>query len=183
MKKTSKNTLKKTITACIPVDLLQQILDDPENISLCHALVSAIITSERIRKPVGAAADLDDSALHPAKSHEADAMTEDARRRAELAKKRCEERKQRQAERMKTLARFLRDEGPVALSDLFGTGLFSREQKRTIDAILNPTVRTINKLSPAQLRAYFLPQIAKYSNIPLSALSAATRRHAVTRFH
>ena len=57
MKKTRKTT-QKTITAHIPVELLSQILADPENISLCHALVSAIITAERIRKPDGAAGSL-----------------------------------------------------------------------------------------------------------------------------
>lgn len=85
MKKTRKSS-QKNITAHIPVEFIQQILADPENISLCHALIAAIIDAERIRKPEGVVADLDESNLHPTPSPEADAMAEDARRRAERAR-------------------------------------------------------------------------------------------------
>ncbi len=177
MKKTRKSA-QKTITAHIPVELLRQILDAPENISLCHALVSAIITAERIRKPDGAAESLDESNLHPASMPEAEAMSEDARRRIERAKERREARRQRAEKRMRILVQILRKEKPVAFSDLFGSGLFTPEQERTIDALLNPTVRTIKKLSFEQLRAYFLPQIVKYNNIPIADIPAHFRRHA-----
>ena len=131
MKRTRKSA-QKTITAHIPVELISQILADPENISLCHALVSAIITAERIRKPDGAAEALDESNLHPASTHEADVMADDARRRVERAKERREARKQRIENRMRILGHIFRDEKPVTLSSLFGSGLFTREQERTI---------------------------------------------------
>ena len=180
MKKTRKSA-QKTVTAHIPVELLRQILDDPENISLCHALVSAIITAERIRKPDGAAESLDEGNLHPAPTPEADAMADDARRRVEKAQERREARKQRIENRMRILGHIFRDEKPVALSSLFGSGLFTREQERTIDALLNPTVKRITKLSPEQLWAYFLPLITKFNKIPLSDLPVYERRHALTR--
>ena len=115
MKKTRKSA-QQTITAHIPVELLRQILDDPENISLCHALVSAIITAERIRKPDGVASGLDESGLHPAESAAADSMAEDARRRVERAKERHEARKKRVEHRMRILGHIFRGEKPVALS-------------------------------------------------------------------
>lgn len=179
MKKTRKSS-QKTVTAHIPVEFLRQILDDPENISLCHALVSAIIGAERIRRPDGAAADLDDSSLHPAASPEADSMTEDARCRVEKAAERREARKMRAEQRMKMLERILGDNKPVGFSTLFGSGLFTPEQERAIDAILNPTVRTISKLSPDQLRAFFLPFIMKFNKLSAADVPAALRRHAVT---
>ena len=180
MKRTHKSA-QKTITAHIPVELLRQILDDPENISLCHALVSAIVTAERIRKPDGVAESLDEGNLHPAPTPEADAMADDARRRVEKAKERSEARKQRIENRMRILGHIFRDEKPVALSSLFGSGLFTREQERTIDALLNPTVKRITKLSPEQLWAYFLPLITRFNKIPLSDLPVYERRHALTR--
>ena len=180
MKKTRK-TAQKTITAHIPVELLSQILADPENLSLCHALVSAIITAERIRKHDGVAEVLDENRLHPSESPEADAMAEDARRRVEKAKERREARKQRIENRMRILGHIFRAEKPVALSALFGSGLFTREQERTIDALLNPTVKRITKLSPEQLWAYFLPLITKFNKIPLSDRPVYERRHALTR--
>ncbi len=180
MKRTRKST-QKTVTAHIPVELISQILADPENISLCHALVSAIITAERIRKPDGVAESLDESRLHPSESPEADAMADDARRRVERAKERREARKQRIENRMRILGHIFRDEKPVALSSLFGSGLFTREQERTIDALLNPTVKRITKLSPEQLWAYFLPLITRFNKIPLSDLPVYERRHAITR--
>ena len=180
MKKTRKSA-QQTITAHIPVELLRQILDDPENISLCHALVSAIITAERIRKPDGAAESLDESRFHPAPTPEADSMADDARRRVEKAKERREARRQRIENRMRILGHIFRDEKPVALSSLFGSGLFTREQERTIDALLNPTIKRITKLSPEQLWAYFLPLITKFNKIPLSDLPVYERRHALTR--
>ncbi len=180
MKRTRKST-QKTVTAHIPVELISQILADPENISLCHALVSAIITAERIRKPDGVAESLDESRLHPSESPEADAMADDARRRVEKAKERREARKQRIENRMRILGHIFRDEKPVALSQLFGSGLFTREQERTIDALLNPTVKRITKLSPEQLWAYFLPLITRFNKIPLSDLPVYERRHALTR--
>lgn len=180
MKKTRKS-VQKTIIAHIPAELLSQILADPENISLCHALVSAIITAERIRRPDGAAAVLDESNLHPAPSPETEAMAEDARRRVEKAKERREARKERIKHRMRILGHIFRDEKPVALSALFGSGLFTPEQERTIDALLNPTVKRITKLSPEQLWAYFLPLITRFNKIPLSDLPVYERRHAVAR--
>lgn len=123
MKKTRKS-LQKTITAHIPVELLSQILADPENISLCHALVSAIITAERIRRPDGAAV-LDESNLHPASTPETEAMAADARRRVEKAKERREARMERIKHRMRILGHIFRDEKPVELKDLFGSGLFT----------------------------------------------------------
>lgn len=180
MKKTRKS-VQKTITAHIPVELLRQIIADPENISLCHALVSAIITAERIRKPDGAAQLLDESNLHPAPSSEAEAMAEDARRRVEKAKERREARKQRVENRMRILGHIFRDEKPVPLSALFGSGLFTPEQERTVDALLNPTVKRITKLSPEQLWAYFLPLITRFNKIPLSDLPVYERRHALGR--
>ncbi len=180
MKKTRKSS-QKTITAHIPVELISQILADPENISLCHALVSAIITAERIRRPDGAAESLDESRLQPVPTPEADAMAEDARRRVEKAKERREARKQRVENRMRILGHIFRDEKPVSLSALFGSGLFTREQERTIDALLNPTVRRINKLTPEQLWAYFLPMIAGFNKIPLADLPVYERRHALGR--
>lgn len=180
MKKTRKS-LQKTITAHIPVELLRQILADPENISLCHALVSAIITAERIRKPDGAAGSLDESILHPVSTPEADVMADDARRRVEKAKERREARKERIKHRMRILGHIFRDEKPVELKDLFGSGLFTPEQERTIDALLNPTVKRITKLSPEQLWAYFLPLITRFNKIPLSDLPVYERRHAAAR--
>lgn len=180
MKKTRKSA-QKTITAHIPVEFIQQILADPANISLCHALIAAIIDAERIRKPEGVAADLDESNLHPAPLPEADAMAEDARRRAERAKERREARKERIKHRMRILGHIFRDEKPVELKALFGSGLFTSEQERTIDALLNPTVRRITKLSPEQLWAYFLPLIKKFNNIPIEDLPVYERRHALGR--
>ena len=180
MKKTLKSS-QKTITAHIPVELISQILADPENISLCHALVSAIITAERIRRPDGAAESLDEDSLHPVPTPEADAMAEDARRRVERAKERREARKQRIENRMRILGHIFRDEKPVSLSALFGSGLFTREEERAIDALLNPTVRTIRKLSFEQLRAYFLPLFVRVTNTDINTLSAADRRHVITR--
>lgn len=180
MKKTRKS-LQKTITAHIPVELLRQILADPENISLCHALVSAIITAERIRKPDGAVESLDESNLHPVSTPEADVMADDARLRVEKAKERREARKERIKHRMRILGHIFRDEKPVELKDLFGSGLFTPEQERTIDALLNPTVKRITKLSPEQLWAYFLPLITRFNKIPLSDLPVYERRHAMPR--
>lgn len=180
MKKARKSS-QKTITAHIPVELLCQILADPENISLCHALVSAIITAERIRKPDGVASELDESNLKPAPLPEAEAMAADARRRVEKAKERREARKQRIENRMRILGHIFRDEKPVSLSALFGSGLFTPEQERTIDALLNPTVKRITKLSPEQLWAYFLPLITRFNKIPLSDLPVYERRHAASR--
>lgn len=179
--KNTRKSAQKTVTAHIPVELLRQILDDPENISLCHALVSAIITAERIRKPDGAAESLDESRLHPAESAAADSMAEDARQRMAKAAERREARKKRVEHRMRILGHIFRDEKPVALSSLFGSGLFTREQERTIDALLNPTVKRITKLSPEQLWAYFLPLITKFNKIPLSDLPVYERRHALAR--
>ena len=179
--KRTRRSAQKTITAHIPVELISQILADPENISLCHTLVSAIITAERILKPDGAAESLDESSLHPVTTPEADAMADDARRRVERAKERREARKQRIENRMRILGHIFRDEKPVALSSLFGSGLFTREQERTIDALLNPTVKRITKLSPEQLWAYFLPLITRFNKIPLSDLPVYERRHAITR--
>ena len=179
MKRTRKPT-QKTITAHIPVELISQILADPENISLCHALVSAIITAERIRKPDGAAESLDESRLHPAPTPEADAMAEDARRRVERAKERRERCLQRTEKRVAILLKVMRDKKPVELSAIFGSGLFTPEQERAIDALLNPTVRTIRKLSFEQLRAYFLPLFVKVTNTDINTLSAADRRHLLT---
>ena len=180
MKRTRKS-VQKTITARIPVELISQILADPENISLCHALVSAIITAERIRRPDGAAASLDDSNLKPAKSPEADSMAEDAHRRVKRAKERRERCLERTEKRVAILLKVMRDKKPVELSTLFGSGLFTREQERAIDALLNPTVRTIRKLSFEQLRAYFLPLFVRVTNTDINTLSAADRRHVITR--
>ena len=179
MKKTRKS-VQKTITAHIPVEFLQQILADPENISLCHTLVSAIIAAERIRRPDGIASELDDSSLRPAPSPEADAMAEDARKRIEKAKERRERCLQRTEKRVAILLKVMRDKKPVEMSALFGTGLFTREQERAIDALLNPTVRTIKKLSFDQLRAYFLPLFVKVTNTDINTLPAADRRHLIT---
>ena len=180
MKRTRKSA-QKTITARIPVELLSQILADPENISLCHALVAAIITAERIRRPDGVASDLDESVLKPAKSPEADAMAEDARRRVKRAKERRERCMQRAEKRVAILLKVMRDRKPVELSALFGSGLFTREQERAIDALLNPTVRTIRKLSFDQLRAYFLPLFVRVTNTDINTLCAADRRHLLNR--
>ena len=180
MKRTRKS-VQKTITARIPVELISQILADPENISLCHTLVAAIITAERIRRPDGVASDLDDSGLKPAKSSEADAMAEDARRRVKRAKERRERCLQKTEKRVAILLKVMRDKKPVELSALFGSGLFTREQERAIDALLNPTVRTIRKLSFDQLRAYFLPLFVKVTNTNINTLSPADRRHLPTR--
>ncbi len=180
MKRTRKSS-QKTITARIPVELISQILAEPENISLCHALVSAIITAERIRRPDGIASDLDDSGLKPAKSPEADAMAEDARKRVAKARERRERCMQRAEKRVAILLKVMRDKKPVELSALFGSGLFTREQERAIDALLNPTVRTIRKLSFDQLRAYFLPLFVKLTNTDINTLSPADRRHVITR--
>lgn len=49
MKKPRKSS-QKIITARIPVALIRQLLDQPENISLFHSLLSAIITAERNQK-------------------------------------------------------------------------------------------------------------------------------------
>lgn len=179
MKKTRKSSAK-TITARIPVEFICQILDDPENISLCHALVSAILEADRIARPDGIASELDSSPLHPSSSSEADTMAEDARRRAEQAAERREARKMRAEQRIKMLERILCDNKSVALSSIFGTGLFTPVQERAIDALLNPTVRTINKLSPDQLRAFFLPFIMKFNKLSAADVPAALRRHAVT---
>ena len=179
MKKTRKSA-QKTITARIPVELISQILADPENISLCHALVSAIITAERIRRPDGIASDLNDSGLKPAKSSEADAMAEDARKRVAKARERRERCLQRTEKRVAILLKIMRDRKPVELSALFGSGLFTREEERAIDALLNPTVRTIRKLSFDQLRAYFLPLFVKVTNTDINTLPAADRRHIIT---
>ena len=108
-------------------------------------------------------------------------MAEDARRRVEKAKERREARKERIKHRMRILGHIFRDEKPVELKDLFGSGLFTPEQERTIDALLNPTVKRITKLSPEQLWAYFLPLITRFNKIPLSDLPVYERRHAVTR--
>ncbi len=108
-------------------------------------------------------------------------MADDARRRVEKAKERREARKQRIEKRMRILGYIFRDEKPVELKDLFGSGLFTPEQERTIDALLNPTVKRITKLSPEQLWAYFLPLITRFNKIPLSDLPVYERRHAVTR--
>ena len=180
MKRTRKS-VQKTITARIPVELISQILADPENISLCHAIVSAIITAERIRKPDGVASDLDDSSLKPAKSPEADSMAEDARLRVKRAKERRERWLQRTEKRVAILLKVMRDRKPVELSALFGSGLFTREEERAIDALLNPTVRTIRKLSFEQLRAYFLPLFVRVTNTDINTLSATDRRHVITR--
>ena len=180
MKRTRKSA-QKTITAHIPVELISQILADPENISLCHTLVAAIITAERIRRPEGVASGLDDSGLHPAESPAADSMAEDARQRVAKAAERREARKKRVEHRMRILGHIFRAEKPVELKDLFGSGLFTREQERTIDALLNPTVKRITKLSPEQLWAYFLPLITRFNKIPLSDLPVYERRHALTR--
>ena len=179
MKRTRKS-VQKTITARIPVELISQILSDPENISLCHALVAAIIAAERIRRPDGAAASLDESSLNSAPSPEADAMAEDARKRVEKAKERRERCLQRTEKRVAILLKVMRDRKPVELSTLFGSGLFTREQERAIDALLNPTVRTIKKLSFEQLRAYFLPLFVKVTNTDINTLSPADRRHLIT---
>lgn len=176
MKKT-----QKTITAHIPVELLKQILADPENLSLCHALVAAIITAERTRRPDGAAADLNESNLKPAPSPAADSMADDARKRVAKAQERREARKKRVEHRMRILGYIFRDEKPVELKALFGSGLFTPEQQRTIDALLNPTVKRITKLSPEQLWAYFLPLITRFNKIPLSDFPVYERRHALTR--
>ena len=180
MKKTRKST-QKTITAHIPVELIRQILADPENVSLCHALVAAIIDAERISKPDGAAESLDESTLRPAPSPEAEAMAEDARKRVEKARERREARKERIKHRMRILGHIFRNEKPVEMKALFGSGLFTPEQERTIDALLNPTVRRITKLSPEQLWAYFLPLIKKFNNIPIEDLPVYERRHALGR--
>ncbi len=180
MKRTRKST-QKTITAHIPVELLRQILTDPDNISLCHALVSAIITAERIRKPDGIAESLDENKLKTVKSPHADAMVEDARRRVERTQKRRERCLQRSEKRVSILLKVMCDKKPVELSALFGSGLFTREQERAIDALLNPTVRTIRKLSFAQLRAYFMPLFVKLTNTDINTLSADDRRHVITR--
>lgn len=108
-------------------------------------------------------------------------MAEDARRRVEKAKERREARKQRIENRMRILGHIFRDEKPVELKDLFGSGLFTPEQERTIDALLNPTVKRITKLSPEQLWAYFLPLITRFNKIPLSDLPVYERRHAAVR--
>lgn len=179
MKKTRKSSAK-TITARIPVEFIRQILDDPENISPCHALISAILEADRIARPDGIASELDSSPLHPSSSSEADTMAEDARSRADKAAERREARKMRAEQRMEMLERILRGNKPVALSSIFGTGLFTPVQERAIDAILNPTVRTINKLSPDQLRAFFLPFIMKFNKLSAADVPAALRRHAVT---
>lgn len=82
---------------------------------------------------------------------------------------------------MRILGHIFRDEKPVELKALFGSGLFTPEQERTIDALLNPTVRRITKLSPEQLWAYFLPLIKKFNNIPIEDLPVYERRHALGR--
>lgn len=108
-------------------------------------------------------------------------MADDARRRVEKAKERREARKERIKHRMRILGHIFRDEKPVELKDLFGSGLFTPEQERTIDALLNPTVKRITKLSPEQLWAYFLPLITRFNKIPLSDLPVYERRHAAAR--
>lgn len=178
MKKPRKSS-QKIITARIPVALIHQLLDQPENISLFHTLLSAIITAERIRRPGGAAAGLEDSSLHPEPSPEATSMEDDARRQAMRTEERRERRRQRDERRNKILIRVLRDEKPVELSSLFGSGLFTREQERTIDAILNPTVRRVSKLSFEQLRAFFLPLIVKMTRTNPDTLPPYERRHAL----
>lgn len=180
MKKTRKST-QKTITAHIPVEFIRQILADPKNVSLCHALVAAIIDAERIRKPDGAAESLDESTLRPVPSPEAEVMAEDAQKRVEKARERREARKERIKHRMRILGHIFRNEKPVEMKALFGSGLFTPEQERTIDALLNPTVRRITKLSPEQLWAYFLPLIKKFNNIPIEDLPVYERRHALGR--
>lgn len=181
--KRARKSSQRTITARIPVELLSQILANPENISLCHALVGAIISAERILKPEGIAAELDESNLHPASSPEADSMAEDARRRVERAKERRERCLQRTEKRVAILLKVMRDKKPVELSAIFGSGLFTPEQERAIDAILNPTVRTIRKLSFDQLRAYFMPLFVKLTDTDINTLPVADRRHAIVRPH
>ncbi len=179
--KRARKSSQRTITARIPVELLSQILANPENISLCHALVGAIISAERIRRPEGIAAELDDGNLHPVSSPEADSMAEDARRRVERAKERRERCLQRTEKRVAILLKVMRDKKPVELSAIFGSGLFTPEQERAIDALLNPTVRTIRKLSFEQLRAYFMPLFVRVTDTDINTLPAADRRHAGVR--
>lgn len=176
--KRARKSSQRTITARIPVELLSQILANPENISLCHTLISAIITAERIRRPEGIAAELDDGNLHPVSSPEADSMAEDARRRVERAKERRERCLQRTEKRVAILLKVMRDKKPVELSAIFGSGLFTPEQERAIDALLNPTVRTIRKLSFEQLRAYFLPMLMRHGKMSADDLPSSLRRHA-----
>ena len=108
-------------------------------------------------------------------------MAEDARKRVAKARERRERCMQRAEKRVAILLKVMRDKKPVELSALFGSGLFTREQERAIDALLNPTVRTIRKLSFDQLRAYFLPLFVKLTNTDINTLSPADRRHVITR--
>lgn len=161
MKKTRKS--KQTIiNAHIPVEFIRQILANPDNLGLCHALVSAIIVAERVRKPEGIAADLDTSSLQPEETAEVYEMVNNAEIHARRVEERRRERRERREKRMMTVEEYLRANVPVGLPELFGSGLFTRGQKHIITAILNPTGQTDCVLMPDQLRAIFNPQIKSY---------------------
>lgn len=161
MKKTRKS--KQTIiNAHIPVELIRQILDNPDNLGLCHALVSAIVEAERVRKPEGIAAELDTAGLQPEDTVEVYQMISRAEKCARRMKERREKRLARREKRMQKLDMFLCDNVPVSLPELYASGIFTPEQKRMISAILNPDGQTTPILTPEQLRAIFDPQLKSY---------------------
>lgn len=157
--KRARKSSQRTITSRIPVELLSQILANPENISLCHTLISAIITAERIRRPEGIAAELDDGNLHPASSPEADSMAENARRRVERAKERRERCLQRTEKRVAILLKVMRDKKPVELSALFRLGsVHSRtgtRHRRTSQPDCPDNQKTVIRTTTGLLHAAF----------------------------